>query len=71
MTWLVEDPITIILLGVAIEVILGVVLLQTRRSAAILGMLAILVITIALLAVERFVVTDSTLWPKSGTAAIA
>jgi len=58
MTWLVEDPLPIVLAGVAAEVVLLVILLQTGRGPVMLGMLGVLLLTGLLLAVEWLVVTD-------------
>jgi len=58
MTWLVEDPLPIVLVGVAAEVVLLVLLLQTDRGRLMLGMLGVLMLTGLLLTVEWLVVTD-------------
>ena len=57
MTWLVENPIPIVLGGIAIEVILAVMLVQTRRGSALAAMVIVFLITAGLLVVEWLVVT--------------
>jgi hypothetical protein len=59
MTWIVEDPLSILLLGVAAEAVLVVVLFQSGRGAILLAMAAVAVVTAALLLVEWLVVTDT------------
>ncbi|MFV2065629.1 MAG: hypothetical protein ACC645_01515 [Pirellulales bacterium] len=58
MTWLVEDPLPIVLAGIAAEVVLLVILFQTGRGLVMLGMLGVLMVTGLLLAIEWLVVTD-------------
>jgi hypothetical protein len=59
MTWIVEDPLPILLLGVAVEAVLIVVLFQSGRGAILLAMAAVGLLTATLLLVERLVVTDT------------
>jgi hypothetical protein len=58
MTWLYEDPWTVlmvcVLIGVGVEIVCG----QIGQHAMFLGLLGMLVFTGSLLAVEHFVVTD-------------
>jgi hypothetical protein len=58
MNWLLENPLPLLLMGLAAEAILTVLLLQTGRGALLLGMLAIALVTAALVAVESVIVTD-------------
>ncbi len=57
MTWLLEQPWPILLVGVALEAILFVMFVQNRRLAVLVGMAGVLLLTVVLLAVEHFVVT--------------
>lgn len=58
MTWLVEDAWTILWLGVAVQAILAVILVQTRRGVTLVAMMLVLLVTAALLAFEWLIVTD-------------
>jgi hypothetical protein len=59
MMWIVENPLPILLLGIAAEAVLVVVLFQSGRGAILLAMAAVAVATAALLLVEWLVVTDT------------
>ncbi len=59
MTWLMENPAAIIAGGVLLELALAVVLLRTGRGGVLALMLLAALTTAGLLAVERYVVTDS------------
>lgn len=58
MTIFLESPLPAILCGVAIEAVLGAILLSTRRGVILWIMLGVLVLTILGVVVERLVVTD-------------
>ena len=58
MTFLFENPLRIIFIGIVIEVILGIVLLRTGRGALLWVMLGILALTLVWVGVERLVVTE-------------
>jgi hypothetical protein len=55
---LLEDPTPIILAGIAIEAVLGMVLVRTGRGLFLILMGGVALLTLAGLAVERCVVTD-------------
>ena len=57
MTWLLEQPWPILLVGVAVEAILVVALVQTRRLSVMIAMSCVLLLTVAMLALEQLVVT--------------
>ena len=59
MTTLLEDPMPVIFFGIVAEAILGVVLLQTRRGAVLIAMVAVLVVVLGCVGLERLVVTDT------------
>ena len=59
MMWIVENPLPILLLGIAAEAVLVVILFQSGRGAILLAMAAVAVVTAALLLVEWLVVTDT------------
>lgn len=58
MSWLFEDPTTLIVAGLLIEVLLGVALVKSGRGALALVMLGVLVLVGSGVLIERFVVTD-------------
>jgi hypothetical protein len=58
MTWFVESPWPAITLGVVLEVALAIVLVRTGRGAVLVAMAAVLAVTIALVLLERAVVTE-------------
>jgi hypothetical protein len=58
MNWLLEKPLVIVVIGLVTTTVLGAIWIQTGRRAALNGLLAALVATGALLALERFVETD-------------
>jgi hypothetical protein len=58
MTWLLESFWPAITLGVVLELVLAIVLVRTGRGLAIVGMVAVLVVTVGLVALERYVVTE-------------
>jgi hypothetical protein len=55
---LLEDPTPIILAGIAIEALLGIALVRTGRGMFLVAMGVVALLTLAGVAVERFVVTD-------------
>lgn len=58
MSWLFEDPTTLIVAGLLIEVLLGVALFKSGRAALVLVMLGVLVLVGSGVVIERLVVTD-------------
>jgi ketosteroid isomerase-like protein len=58
MTTLLEDPLPIIFFGVIAEAILGAALVSTRRGVLLAAMAGVLVIVLAGLGLERWVVTQ-------------
>lgn len=58
MTWLVENPTPILIAGVLVLAGLALALLMTGRGKLIWAMVATAIVTVALLLVELFVVTD-------------
>lgn len=58
MSWLFEDPTTLIVAGVLIEALLAVAFVNTRQIKVAIAMVAVLALLLAGLAVEQFVVTD-------------
>jgi hypothetical protein len=58
-TNLLEDPTPIILAGIAIEALLGIALVVTRRGVVLLPMAFVALLTLAGVIVERLVVTDT------------
>jgi len=58
MTWLFEEPWTIVLGGVVAEIALGLFLLKTGRGSILAAMVGVLVLAAGLLLVERMVVTE-------------
>ena len=59
MTNLLEDPTPIILAGIAIEALLGIALVVTRRGVVLLPMALVALLTVAGVIIERLVVTDA------------
>ncbi len=59
MTWLLEEPWAILLMGAALVAMLLVVLVQTRHWAALVAVATAVILTIALLVVEHYVVTPT------------
>lgn len=57
MSWLFEDPTTMIVVGVAIEVFLGVALAMTRRGALAYAMAGVALLVAAGVVIEQIVVT--------------
>ncbi len=57
MTWMLEEPWPILLVGVALEAILVVMWVQSRHLAMLVAMAGVLLLTVVMLAVEHFVVT--------------
>jgi hypothetical protein len=55
---LLEDPTPIILAGIAIEAVLGILLVRSGRGLFLIAMGVVALLTLAGLAIERFVVTD-------------
>ncbi len=58
MTWLIESFWPAVTLGVVLELVLAIAFVRTGRSLAIVGMVAVLVVTVGLVALERYVVTE-------------
>lgn len=58
MTWIVEDPLPILLLGAAATLIAAIALAQTRRPPALAALVGVVAVTAVLLLVEWLVVTD-------------
>lgn len=58
MTWLVESFWPAVTLGVVLQLVLAVVLVRTGRAAVIVAMVAVLLVTLGLVALERYVVTE-------------
>ena len=58
MTNLLEDPTPIILAGIAVEALLGIALVVTRRGVILLPMAVVVLLTLGGVLVERLVVTD-------------
>ena len=58
MAWLFENPFTILGIGLAVEVVLGVLLFSTGQGRLLGAMLAVAVVTFSLVIAERLVVTD-------------
>jgi hypothetical protein len=56
-TWLVESPWPVLMLGVCIEIVLAIVLVRTGRTVVLAAMVGVLVLTAGMLLVERVVVT--------------
>lgn len=59
MTTLVESPSLAIFVGIAVEAVLGIVLLKTGRGVILLVMLGVLAVVLALVGLEWLVVTDA------------
>jgi len=57
-TNLLEDPTPIILAGIAVEALLGIALVVTRRGVILLPMAVVVLLTLGGVLVERLVVTD-------------
>lgn len=55
---LLEDPTPIILAGIAIEAVLGIMLLRSGRGVLLIAMGGVALLTLVGVAVERLVVTD-------------
>jgi len=59
MIWFVESPWPSVMLGLAAEVILAILLMQTRRGNIVGAMVAVATLTVGLVVVERLVVTEN------------
>ena len=59
MTSIFENPIPLLIVGVIVAVIFGVACLQTGKRWAAAGAVATVLVSVALLVVERLVVTPS------------
>jgi hypothetical protein len=57
-TWLVEQRLPIILLGASATLIAAMIVIQTRRIGAIVGLVGVVLLTIGLLVLEAVVVTE-------------
>lgn len=55
---LLEDPLPYLFVGVAVEAILAVLLVNTRRGAFLIAILCVLAVIVVGVGVERFVVTE-------------
>jgi len=71
MNWLFEDPLTVIVAGVLIEILLGVALSHTGEVRVLWAMGGVLGLTLVLLVVEQVVVTDREQIADTLTAAAA
>jgi hypothetical protein len=71
MAFLVEGPWTILFIGIVVEAILGVILMQTGRGKFLIAMIGVAVVVGALLIVERLVVTDREAVTSTLDAAVA
>lgn len=58
MSWLFEDPTTLIVVGVLIEALLAVALVNSRQGKLIFAMLGVLALVLIGVIVEQLVVTD-------------
>ena len=59
MAWILEEPLPILLLGVAAIAVLAVILVQTGRGITLLTMAGVLLLTGCLLLVQWLIVTES------------
>lgn len=59
MTWLMENPVAIVVGGVIVELVLAIALLRSGRGLFLVLMVAAGLLGLGLLAIERLVVTDS------------
>ncbi|MCE9608584.1 MAG: hypothetical protein K8U03_27170 [Planctomycetia bacterium] len=57
MTWLTENPLPPVLLGVIVEAMLAVVLMRTGRRDVLWGMLAVAAMVVGAVVIERVIVT--------------
>jgi hypothetical protein len=71
MVILVESPWPILFIGIAIEAVLGFLLLQTGRGKFLIAMIGVAVLVIVGLVVERLVVTDREALEQTLDAAVA
>lgn len=71
MAFLLEGPWTILFIGIVIEAILGLVLMQTGRGKFLIAMIGVAIVVGALLIVERSVVTDREAVTSTLDAAVA
>jgi hypothetical protein len=67
----VESPWPILFIGIAIEAMLGFLLLQTGRGKLLIAMIGVAVVVVAGLIVERLVVTDREAVEQTLDAAVA
>lgn len=58
MSWLFEDPTTVIVAGLLIEVLLGIALFKSGRGVLVLPMIGLLVLVGLCVLLERWYVTD-------------
>lgn len=58
MSWLLEDPTTVITIGLIVEAVLVVALFQTRRAVFLFSMVGVAAVVGLLVLLERVVVTD-------------
>lgn len=58
MPWLFDDPTPLIIVGLIVEAILAIILVRSGRAMTILPMIGVLVLMVAVIAVEHFVVTE-------------
>lgn len=59
MSWLLENPVMISIIGVVAAIVLGVAWLQTGKHTILYGIVAVLVFTLVGLVIERMVETDT------------
>lgn len=58
MTWFVESPWPSVALGIVLEIMFAILLFRTGRAALFAPMAVVLALTLAMLAIERAVVTE-------------
>jgi hypothetical protein len=59
MTWIFDQPLYIVILGIVLGVLVGAVWTMTGRKEALLALAGVVVVTLVMLVVERLVVTDA------------
>lgn len=59
MTWIFDQPLYIVILGIVLGVLVGAVWTMTGRKEALFALAGVVVLTLVMLVVERWVVTDA------------
>ncbi len=59
MTWFIESPWPVVVVGLAVEIFLAVLLVRDRRGNIVGGMIAVATFTVGLVVIEHLVVTNS------------